>query len=233
MVGWCSSGARCPAKPLSPRSSTRSVTGRGHTSSTSSKPAPIGSTPPCASRLAGCGGCGWMHLDVDAQRRAKATIVDEALRRIGGITEPATVLGPAVAAEGYRTTARVVAGPHGAAGFRSERSHDVVAAPACLVLHPVLRELVADDPPRSRCRGDGADVGGDGRDRGPLGPDEGSGAQPPGGGPAGRRRRDPRGRRRAASSAFRSARSSSQARRRPNCSSPPCSVQHRSSPAPE
>ena len=100
-------------------------------------------TPPCASRRAGCGGCGWMHLDVEAQRGAKATIVDEALRRIGGITEPATVLGPAVAAEGYRTTARVVAGPHGAAGFRSERSHDVVAAPACLVLHPVLRELVA------------------------------------------------------------------------------------------
>ena len=50
------------------------------------------------------------------------------------------MLGPGVASEGYRTTARVAAGPNGAAGFRAERSHDVVPAPACLVLHPTLRE---------------------------------------------------------------------------------------------
>lgn len=99
-------------------------------------------TPPCASRLAGCGGCGWMHLQLDAQRRAKAAIVEEALRRTGGIEDAATVLGPGVDAAGYRTTARVAPGPDGVAGFRAERSHDVVAAPACLVLHPTLRELV-------------------------------------------------------------------------------------------
>ena len=100
-------------------------------------------TPPCASRLAGCGGCGWMHLDLEAQRRAKAAIVEEALRRTGGIADPRTVLGPGVTSEGYRTTTRVAGGSDGAAGFRAERSHDVVAAPACLVLHPTLRELVA------------------------------------------------------------------------------------------
>jgi 23S rRNA (uracil1939-C5)-methyltransferase len=99
--------------------------------------------PPCASRRAGCGGCGWMHLDHEAQRRAKAAIVGEALRRNGGVEEPVTMLGPSVAADGYRTTARVAAGPGGAAGFRAERSHDVVAAPACLVLDPALRNLVA------------------------------------------------------------------------------------------
>jgi 23S rRNA (uracil1939-C5)-methyltransferase len=99
-------------------------------------------TPPCASRHAGCGGCGWMHLELEAQRRAKVAIVEEALRRTGGIAVPATVLGPGVASEGYRTTARVAAGPNGAAGFRAERSHDVVPAPTCLVLHPTLRELL-------------------------------------------------------------------------------------------
>ena len=100
-------------------------------------------TPPCASRLAGCGGCGWMHLELEAQRRAKVAIVEEALRRTGGLSAPVTVLGPGVAAEGYRTTARVAPGPDGAAGFRAERSHEVVAAPACLVLNPQLRDLVA------------------------------------------------------------------------------------------
>ncbi len=99
-------------------------------------------TPPCASRLAGCGGCGWMHLELDAQRRAKAAIVEEALRRTGGIADAVTVLGPGVASEGYRTTARVASGPGGAAGFRAERSHEVVAAPKCLVLHPTLRGLL-------------------------------------------------------------------------------------------
>ena len=83
-----------------------------------------------------------MHLDVDAQRRAKLAIVEEALHRLAGITAPVAVLGPGVAAEGYRTTARVAPGPNGVAGFRAERSHDVVAAPACLVLHPTLRDLI-------------------------------------------------------------------------------------------
>jgi 23S rRNA (uracil1939-C5)-methyltransferase len=101
-------------------------------------------TPPCGSRLAGCGGCGWMHLELDAQRRAKLTIAEEALRRTGGLVEPVMTLGPSVDPMGYRTTARVAAGPNGAAGFRAEHSHDVVAAPACLVLHPTLRALVAD-----------------------------------------------------------------------------------------
>ena len=155
--------------------------------------------PPCASRLAGCGGCGWMHLDLDAQRRAKATIVEEALRRIGGITDPATVLGPGVAAEGYRTTARVAPGPDGVAGFRAERSHEVVAAPACLVAPPDPAGADRHDSPRPRRRGDVADVGGDRRDRCSVGPDEGSGARPPAGGPARQRRRHPRGRRRASS----------------------------------
>ena len=100
-------------------------------------------TPPCASRLAGCGGCGWMHLDLDAQRRAKLAIVEEALQRIGSLADPVAVLGPGVEPEGYRTTARVAPGPDGAAGFRAERSHDVVAAPNCLVLDPTLRTLIA------------------------------------------------------------------------------------------
>lgn len=99
--------------------------------------------PPCPSRRAGCGGCGWLHLTHDAQRTAKVGIVGDSLRRLGGIDDPDVRLGGTVPAEGYRTTLRVSSGPDGAAGFRAEQSHDVVPAPACLVAHPVLRDLVA------------------------------------------------------------------------------------------
>jgi 23S rRNA (uracil1939-C5)-methyltransferase len=99
-------------------------------------------TPPCASRRAGCGGCGWQHLTVDAQRDARVGIVADALRRTGGVTDPAVERGGGVEPVGYRTTVRVAAGPAGEAGFRAEQAHDVVPAPDCLVAHPVLAALL-------------------------------------------------------------------------------------------
>jgi 23S rRNA (uracil1939-C5)-methyltransferase len=99
-------------------------------------------TPPCVSRRAGCGGCGWQHLTLDAQRDARVAIVLDALRRTGGITDPVVERGGGVDSFGYRTTVRVAAGPDGAAGFRAESTHDVVAAPNCLVAHPTLAALL-------------------------------------------------------------------------------------------
>jgi 23S rRNA (uracil1939-C5)-methyltransferase len=40
-------------------------------------------TPPCPHVADGCGGCGWQHLTVDAQRRWKQRMVEESLRRLG------------------------------------------------------------------------------------------------------------------------------------------------------
>ncbi|MET0326564.1 MAG: TRAM domain-containing protein [Ilumatobacteraceae bacterium] len=101
-------------------------------------------TPPCPSRRAGCGGCGWQHLTVEAQRRARVDIVTEALRRMGGVTEPLVELGGGVSPEGYRTTVRVAATADGTAGYRAESSHDVIAAPECLVAHPTLAALLPE-----------------------------------------------------------------------------------------
>lgn len=98
--------------------------------------------PPCEARRRGCGGCGWQHIAHDAQRAAKAAIVVDTLRRLGGVTDADVVVGGSVPATGYRTTVRVAAGPDGAAGFRAEHSHDTVPAPSCLVAHPTLRELI-------------------------------------------------------------------------------------------
>lgn len=107
-----------------------------------SHPSPDRVVPPCESRRAGCGGCGWQHLTIDAQRLARVGIVAEALRRTGGVAEPRVDEGGAVRATGYRTTIRVAATADGVAGFRAEHSHEVIAAPNCLIAHPLLAALL-------------------------------------------------------------------------------------------
>ncbi len=49
-----------------------------------------------------CGGCQWQHLSAPAQRRARAAIVGEALRRLGGLEAADPEVEPAPAAWGYR-----------------------------------------------------------------------------------------------------------------------------------
>lgn len=106
------------------------------------EPSPDRVLPPCPSRRAGCGGCGWQHLTVEAQRRARMAIVVDALRRTGGLPDPHVELAGGVDPDGYRTTVRVVATAEGRAGYRVESSHEVVAAPECLIAHPTLRALL-------------------------------------------------------------------------------------------
>jgi 23S rRNA (uracil1939-C5)-methyltransferase len=101
-------------------------------------------TPPCESRREGCGGCGWQHMTVEAQRSARVDIVADALRRTGGIADPVVENGGGVAPVGYRTTVRVAATADGRAGFRAEQTHDVVEAPNCLVAHATLAALLPD-----------------------------------------------------------------------------------------
>ena len=98
--------------------------------------------PPCVHVADGCGGCGWQHVDPDAQRRFKVRIIEEALRRIGrGLTCPVT-LAPVLPAVAFRTTVRCVV-VDGRAAFRAARSHDAVPVDHCLVAHPLIDELIA------------------------------------------------------------------------------------------
>jgi 23S rRNA (uracil1939-C5)-methyltransferase len=106
------------------------------------EPSPDRVVPPCPSRRAGCGGCGWQHLTIESQQSARVAIVSDSLRRLGGVDEPEVEHGGGVEPTGYRTTVRVAAAPNGRPGFRAERSHDVVAAPDCLVAHRPLAELL-------------------------------------------------------------------------------------------
>lgn len=100
--------------------------------------------PPCHWRREGCGGCGMQHLTIDAQHEAKVAIVVDALIRTGRLGEPAVTHGGAVSPRSYRTTIRVTGDGAGRAGFRAERSHDVVAVDDCLVAHPRLSALLPD-----------------------------------------------------------------------------------------
>ena len=134
-------------------------------------------------------------------------------------------------AVGYRTTVRVAADPDGRAGFRAERSHDVVAAPECLVAHRRSPRCCRSCG-STRRRGDPAHVG---RDRRAGARWDQRERRRPGAAAAGRRR----GRRRpstrtspGAACGCRWARSSNPVRRPPNCSPPRSGAARPSSPAP-
>lgn len=96
--------------------------------------------PPCPYVAAGCGGCGWQHLELDAQRRWKQRMVEESLRRIGHV-EGSVELAAPLPSTGFRTNVRCLVTPDGPA-FRGERSHDPVPIGSCLVAHPGLDELL-------------------------------------------------------------------------------------------
>ncbi len=97
--------------------------------------------PPCPFVAAGCGGCGWQHIDPAVQVELKRDIVVDALRRIGRLTHADVATGPALPASGYRTTVRMGV-REGSAGFRAHRSHDIVDIGTCLVAHPRIDELI-------------------------------------------------------------------------------------------
>lgn len=96
--------------------------------------------PPCPFVAAGCGGCDWQHAATAAQRRLKALVVADALRRQAHL-DLAVGEGPELPAEGYRTTLRGVA-TDGRFGFRRRHSHEVVDVAPCLIAHPLVDELV-------------------------------------------------------------------------------------------
>lgn len=103
---------------------------------------PVRQAPPCRYVAAGCGGCGWQHVEPAAQVELKVAMVAEALRRTGGLADAAVVAGPPLAPFGFRTTLRMGVDRDGRLGFRAVRSHDLVTVGECLVAHPLLAGLV-------------------------------------------------------------------------------------------
>jgi tRNA/tmRNA/rRNA uracil-C5-methylase (TrmA/RlmC/RlmD family) len=106
------------------------------------EPSPDRVPPPCPhARPGGCGGCDWQHASLAAQRRLKAEVVRQQLRRIAGTDRDVTVE-PVAGDEGglgWRTRVRFAVAPDGTPGLLRHRSHDVVAVGDCLIAHPLVR----------------------------------------------------------------------------------------------
>ena len=97
--------------------------------------------PPCPYAGPGrCGGCDWQHVELAEQRRLKAAVVEEQLRRLAGLDR--TVEVEAVPGDhdglGWRTRVQYAVGPDGRLGFRAHRSHQVVPVERCLIAHELV-----------------------------------------------------------------------------------------------
>jgi 23S rRNA (uracil1939-C5)-methyltransferase len=115
------------------------------------EPGPERVEPRCAV-FGSCGGCAWQHLSYAAQLDAKAAILGDALRRIGGLEwgEPVPIT-PSPSPYAYRGRTRLRV-QRGRVGYRRRRSHQLCVVSTCPVLHPALDarlgELAADPPRR-------------------------------------------------------------------------------------
>jgi 23S rRNA (uracil1939-C5)-methyltransferase len=98
--------------------------------------------PPCAALAAGCGGCTWQYVSAAGQRRLKAEIVTDALRRIAKLAEPPAPEPAPLAGPALRTTARLAVSASGRAGHRPRTGSGAVETDACLAAHPLLEELI-------------------------------------------------------------------------------------------
>ena len=99
--------------------------------------------PVCPHVLEGCGGCDLASLAPESQQQVKIDLVRDSLRRLGRITEPDVVQGPALDPWGFRTTLRMAV-VDGRAGLRIADSHDVVRIDHCSVAHPLLDQLIVE-----------------------------------------------------------------------------------------
>src|SRR2546423_2775152 len=97
--------------------------------------------PPCVHARNGCGGCGWQHVTVDAQRAYKRDIITDALRRIAHVEDAPLCDTVELPAAGYRTTVRALVVDGGPA-FRRHRAHDPVPVDSCLVAHPLVEDML-------------------------------------------------------------------------------------------
>jgi tRNA/tmRNA/rRNA uracil-C5-methylase (TrmA/RlmC/RlmD family) len=100
--------------------------------------------PPCPVAVpGGCGGCDWQHASGEAQRRLKAAVVAEHLRKATSADHPVVVEELTGGLLEWRTRIRMAVGHDGSAGFHGHRSHGVLPVEHCPITVPGLVESVA------------------------------------------------------------------------------------------
>jgi tRNA/tmRNA/rRNA uracil-C5-methylase (TrmA/RlmC/RlmD family) len=99
---------------------------------------------PCAyAGPGGCGGCDWQHAAPEAQRRLKAAVVAEQLRRLAGIDRDVVVEQVPGTPDGlgWRTRVQFAVDDEGRAGLRKHRSHEVVPVDRCAIASPGVEQV--------------------------------------------------------------------------------------------
>ena len=107
-------------------------------------PSPQRIEPPCPYAGPGlCGGCDFQHANIVEQRRLKATVVSDTLRRIGGIERTIVMESPGDDGLGWRTRMRYAV-VDGRPGMYAHRSHDLIPIDRCLIAHPGTPDVLSD-----------------------------------------------------------------------------------------
>lgn len=110
-------------------------------------PSPQRIEPPCPYAGPGrCGGCDFQHANIVEQRRLKATVVSDTLRRIGGIERNIVMESPGDDGLGWRTRMRYAV-VDGRPGMYAHRSHDLVQIDRCLIAHPDAPDVLHEQWP--------------------------------------------------------------------------------------
>jgi 23S rRNA (uracil1939-C5)-methyltransferase len=103
-----------------------------------------GRREPACPHYAACSGCQLQHLEYATQREAKAKIVADALRRLGGIEVPEPNVAPATLEFGYRNRVTFLLrreGAHVAAGYHGfPDSSAVIDIDACPLAEPPINQ---------------------------------------------------------------------------------------------
>jgi tRNA/tmRNA/rRNA uracil-C5-methylase (TrmA/RlmC/RlmD family) len=105
------------------------------------RPSPERVPPPCPHAGPGrCGGCDFQHVELGTQRRLKASLVAEQLKRVAGI-ERSVEVEPVEGDVGglrWRSRVRVAVDREGAVGFRKHRSHELEHVEDCPIAGPAV-----------------------------------------------------------------------------------------------
>ena len=105
-------------------------------------PATARRPPPCP-YVGDCGGCAWQHLHYPAQLRAKQQSVQDALQRIGKLTDyDLRPIIPAAREYHYRRRIRLQVGPAKELGFYGASSHHLVEIASCLIADERLNRVL-------------------------------------------------------------------------------------------
>lgn len=93
-----------------------------------------------------CGGCDWQHAALGAQRRLKAAVVEEQLKRLASVERQVTVEEVPGAPDGlsWRTRVQFAVDAEGRLGLRRNRSHDVVPVERCAIAAPQVEQVGAE-----------------------------------------------------------------------------------------